>query len=117
MSVGKKRNVERHFTKVLSNLSRGFPAGSGLRKVTIKELKTSKTTGFVHQTSEEGQRSSLKEAQKDIHQWLQWLKRYSRTIKARQKFCLLLPMYVQLGANTVAKRVSGLSANAGHHSK
>ncbi|CAK6977313.1 uncharacterized protein LOC121909836 isoform X6 [Scomber scombrus] len=40
VSVGKRCNVERHFTKVHSNFSRDFPVGSSLRKEKIKELKS-----------------------------------------------------------------------------
>ena len=39
VSVGKRCNVERHYTKVHNNFSRDFPEGSSLRKEKIKELK------------------------------------------------------------------------------
>lgn len=40
VSVGKRCNVERRFTKVHSNFSRDFPAGCSLRTANVKELKT-----------------------------------------------------------------------------
>jgi len=40
VSVGKRCNVEHHFTKVHGNFLRDFPAGSSLRKDKITELKT-----------------------------------------------------------------------------
>lgn len=39
VAVGKKCNVERHFTQVLRNFARDFPVGSGLQTEKVKQLK------------------------------------------------------------------------------
>ncbi|KAK0152131.1 hypothetical protein N1851_006496 [Merluccius polli] len=51
IQVSKRCNVEHPFTKVHSNVSQDFPAGSSLGTEKVKELKT---TDSVYQTSEEG---------------------------------------------------------------
>ncbi|KAM3599100.1 uncharacterized protein V6R79_022978 [Siganus canaliculatus] len=124
VSVGKKCNVECHFTKVHSNFSRDFPAGSRLRKEKIKELKTTlqrqqdlftKPTKKVNAATEASFKVAHKKPFTDGGIVKEAMTAVAETLFKDQKSkteILSAIADVQLGANTVARRVSALSADA-----
>lgn len=129
LSVGKRCNLERHFTKVHGNFSRDFPAGSSLRKKKIKELKTTlqrQQSLFTKPTKKAN--ASTEASFKVAHVLTKHKKPFTNggivkeamTAVAETLFkdhkskteILSAIADVQLGANTVARRVSALSADA-----
>lgn len=129
MAVGKRCNMVRHFTKVYSNFSRDFPKGSNLQKEKIKELKATlqrqqslftKPTKKANAATEASFKMAhiltkhkkpltdggiVKEAMTTVDETL---------FRDHKNKAEILPAIadVQLGANTVAGRVSALSADA-----
>ncbi|XP_041854559.1 zinc finger BED domain-containing protein 5-like [Melanotaenia boesemani] len=129
LAVGKKCNVERHFTKVHSNFCRDFPAGTNLRREKVKELKTALQKQQALFTTPLKKSTVSTEASFKVAQILTKHKKAftdggvikeAMTAVAESLFqdyknkteILSAIASVQLGANTVARRVCALSVDA-----
>ncbi|KAK0142715.1 General transcription factor II-I repeat domain-containing protein 2A [Merluccius polli] len=132
VSVGKRCNVERHFTKVHGNFSQDFPAGSSLRRDKITELKTTLQRQQSLFTKPAKKTNSATEASFKVAHILTKRKKpftdggiikeamapmtaVAETLfrNHKNKTDILSAIAdVQLGANTMARRVSALSADA-----
>lgn len=129
MAVGKKSNVERHFTTVHSTFSQDFPAGSSKRKEKIKELKTLLQRQQSLFTRPVQKANACTEASfKEAHILTKHKKAFTDGCIVKEAMTAVAETLfkdhkckteilsafadVQLGANTIARRVSALSSDA-----
>uniref|UniRef100_A0AAV2MK93 Uncharacterized protein n=1 Tax=Knipowitschia caucasica TaxID=637954 RepID=A0AAV2MK93_KNICA len=129
VSVGKRSNVERHFTTIHGNFSRDFPMGTNLRKEKIKELKSALQRQQCLFTKPTKKANAATEASfKVAHILAKHKKPFTDGAVVKEAMTAAAETLfvdhkskteimsaigdVQLGANTVARRVTALSEDA-----
>ncbi len=129
VAVGKRCNVERHFTQVHGNFARDFPVGSGLRIEKVKQLKTTiqKQQSLFTKPIKRG--NAITEASFKVARILtQHKKPFTNGAMVKEEMTAVAETLfkdhkskteimsaitdVQLSANTVARRDSLLSSDA-----
>ncbi|KAK7901476.1 hypothetical protein WMY93_018245 [Mugilogobius chulae] len=129
VAVGKRCNVERHFTKLHGNFPRDFPTGSALRREKVKELKLALQRQQSLFTKPTKRGNAATEASfKVAHLLTKHKKAFTDGAVVKEAMTAVAETLfedhkskteilsaissVQLGANTVARRVTALSRDA-----
>ena len=129
VSVGKRCNVERHFTTTHANFSKDFPTGTHLREEKVKELKTALQRQQSLFTKPTKRANAATEASfKVAHILAKHKKPFTDGVLVKEAMAAVAESLfgdhkskaeilsaigdVQLGANTVARRVTALSEDA-----